>query len=79
MTRDWDNPRPTRSTEPPPLLDYLTDGSCPLKQFRLRTVLFGFARIEQKVVYRDGRVIWRRYPNWMGSISIAPSDDEAAA
>lgn len=76
MTEDWDKiPRPRAHLEAP--LDFRADGSCPLRVFRLRSVWFGLARLEQKVVYRDGSVVWRRYPSWMWPIILGVSQESA--
>lgn len=56
------------SCEPP--LDFNVGGWAETDSFRIRTGWFGFAVLEQLIVYRDGSSAWKRRPAWRGAVVI---------
>ena len=54
---------------PPPPRDFNVGGFSPTGEVRLRATFFGFAIIEEKIEYRDGRIVWKRL-RWPGTVKI---------
>jgi len=59
------------SKEPLPPPNWNVDGSCSTGRYRIRPIwLFGFCVVEELIMYRDGKSVWKRVRSgeWVGHL-----------